>query len=65
MSRGEYRGMAGAVDVLPASTVEVRFRRGTGAVTCGLDRLSVDEVLAGGPVREFSWYRGRKHYSGW
>ena len=65
MSGGEYRGMAGAVDVLPASTVEVRFRRGTATVTCGLDRLSVDEVLAGGPVREFRWYRGRKHYSGW
>jgi hypothetical protein len=25
----------------------------------------VDEVAGGQPVREFRWYRGRKHYSGW
>ena len=30
-----------------------------------LDRLPSDEVLAGMPVREFRWYRGRRHYSGW
>jgi hypothetical protein len=33
--------------------------------TCSLDRLSVDEVLAAGPVREFRWYRSRRYYSGW
>jgi hypothetical protein len=25
----------------------------------------VDEVAGSLPVREFRWYRGRKHYSGW
>jgi hypothetical protein len=25
----------------------------------------VDDVVAGRPVREFRWYRGRRHYSGW
>jgi hypothetical protein len=32
---------------------------------CSLDRLPVDEVLAGSPVREFRWFRGRRFYSGW
>jgi hypothetical protein len=43
----------------------VRFRRGSGTAACSVDRLSVDEVLAAGPVREFRWYRGRRFYSGW
>jgi hypothetical protein len=30
-----------------------------------LDRVAVDDVAAGLPVREFRWYRGRRHYSGW
>jgi hypothetical protein len=30
-----------------------------------LDRLCADEVIAGLPVREFRWYKGRRHYSGW
>ncbi|NIK56123.1 TnsA-like heteromeric transposase endonuclease subunit [Kribbella shirazensis] len=34
-------------------------------VETGLDRLIVGEVLAGLPVREFRWYRGQRHYSGW
>ena len=25
----------------------------------------LDEVVSGLPVREFRWYRNRKHYSGW
>jgi hypothetical protein len=57
--------MGSPVDVVPASGVEVRFRRGAGTRVCGLDRLSVDEVLAAGPVREFRWYRGRRFYSSW
>ena len=30
-----------------------------------MDRLRADEVIAGLPVREFRWYKGRRHYSGW
>lgn len=42
------------------------YRSGTGAeVSTSLDRVVVDEVVAGLPVREFRWYKGRRHYSGW
>lgn len=30
-----------------------------------LDRVVVEEVAGGLPVREFRWYQGRRHYSGW
>lgn len=30
-----------------------------------LERVVVDELVAGLPVREFRWYKGRRHYSGW
>jgi hypothetical protein len=30
-----------------------------------LDRLAVDDVIAGLPVREFRSDKGRQHYSGW
>jgi hypothetical protein len=30
-----------------------------------LDRVVADEVVVGLPVREFRWYKGRRHYSGW
>jgi hypothetical protein len=44
----------------------VRYRDGGGRFReTSLDRLPVDDVLAGLPVREFRWYRGRRHYSGW
>lgn len=47
-------------------TVQVRYRRADGEpVETELDRLVVSEVLAGRPVREFRWYRGQRHYSGW
>ncbi|MBS2963439.1 TnsA-like heteromeric transposase endonuclease subunit [Actinocrinis puniceicyclus] len=46
--------------------VVARFRGSDGRfVDATLDRLPVDDVLAGLPVREFRWYRGRRHYSGW
>lgn len=49
-----------------AGGIAVRYRRSDGPfVDTVLDRLPVDEVLAGRPVREFRSYRGRKHYSGW
>lgn len=46
--------------------VQVCYRQADGRlVETGLDRLVVSEVLAGQPVREFRWYRGQRHYSGW
>lgn len=46
--------------------VEVRYRQADGEfVQTSLDRLIVAEVAAGLPVREFRWYKGRQHYSGW
>ena len=42
------------------------YRASGGAVVdTTLDRLRTDEVIAGLPVREFRWHKGRRHYSGW
>ncbi|PJN35806.1 hypothetical protein CG747_36335 [Streptomyces sp. CB02959] len=47
-------------------TVSVRYRQADGQlVETGLDRLVVAEVTGGLPVRDFRWYKGRRHYSGW
>jgi hypothetical protein len=35
------------------------------AVDTTLDRVAVDDLTAAQPVREFRWYEGRRHYSGW
>ena len=44
----------------------VRYRRADGRFAeTTLDRLAVDDVVAGIPVREFRSYKGRQHYSGW
>ena len=44
----------------------VRYRSGQGRFfDTVLDVLPVDEVVAGLRVREFCWYRGRRHCSGW
>lgn len=49
-----------------ASGIRVTYRASSGAVVdTTLDRLCADEVIAGLPVREFRWYKGRRHYSGW
>ncbi len=46
--------------------VRVRYRTGQGRfVDTSLDRLPVDDVLVGMPVREVRWFRGRASYSGW
>jgi len=46
--------------------VGLRYRDSGGRfVDTTFDRVPVEEVLAGMPVREFRSYRGRKHYSGW
>ncbi|MFE2296366.1 TnsA-like heteromeric transposase endonuclease subunit [Streptomyces sp. NPDC059452] len=53
--------------VIPgADVVQVRYRQADGEFTeTTLDRLMATEVVAGLPVRDFRWYKGRRHYSGW
>jgi hypothetical protein len=49
-----------------ASSVEVRYKGADRELReSTLDRVDVDEVLAGLPVREFRWFKGRQFYSGW
>lgn len=49
-----------------AGDIRVTYRAGSGTVAdTTLDRLRTDEVIAALPVREFRWYKGRRHYSGW
>ena len=44
----------------------MRYRRADGEFAeTTLDRVVPAEVVAGLPVREFRWYKGRQHYSGW
>ena len=44
----------------------MRYRRADGKfVDTTLERVVVDDLVAGLPVREFRWYKGRRHYSGW
>jgi len=46
--------------------VSVRYRRADGVVEdVPLERVVVEDVAAGLPVREFRSYKGRVHYSGW
>jgi hypothetical protein len=55
-----------AVAESAVQNIAVAYRSGSGAeVSSSLDRVVVDEVVAGLPVREFRWYKGRRHYSGW
>src|SRR5579859_1658087 len=56
--------------ILPSSCrachVRVTYRAGDGGVVeTTLDRVAVGDVAGGLPVREFRWYKGRRHYSGW
>ena len=49
-----------------AAAVSIQYRAGSGeAIDTTLDRVKLDELTKGLPVREFRWYRGRMHYSGW
>ena len=44
----------------------VRYRRVDGGFSeMTLDRVPVADVVQGLPVREFRWFKGRLHYSGW
>lgn len=46
--------------------VSVRYRSAGGEfIDTTMDRVSVEEVAHGQPVREFRSYKGRRHYSGW
>jgi hypothetical protein len=46
--------------------VRLRYRRADGKFAdTTLERVVVDDLVAGLPVREFRWYKGRRHYSGW
>jgi hypothetical protein len=52
--------------LLNAADVSVTYGAGHGGVVgTSLDRVAAEDVLAGLPVREFRWYQGRRHYSGW
>src|ERR1700733_9786128 len=49
-----------------ADQVRVRYRGADGEFAdTTLDRVVPEDVVAGLPVREFRWYKGRQHYSGW
>jgi hypothetical protein len=49
-----------------ASRIRVMYRAADGAaVDTTLDRVAAEDVVAGLPVREFRWYKGRRHYSSW
>jgi hypothetical protein len=49
-----------------ADAVLVRYRRADGGFSeTALERVAVGDVVGGLPVREFRWYKGKLHYSGW
>ena len=51
---------------MSSSSVEVRYKGADRELRVStLDWVDVDEVLAGVPVREFRWFKGRQFYSGW
>ncbi|WP_280465376.1 TnsA-like heteromeric transposase endonuclease subunit [Nocardia brasiliensis] len=63
---GRAQFWAGIAGIVPNSDVAVRFQGDDGGlVDTTLRRMPIDEVLAGRPVREFRWWKGKRHYSGW
>jgi hypothetical protein len=55
-----------AIPPLGAQDIAVTYRSSAGAVvSSSLARVVVEDVVDGQPVREFRWYKGRQHYSGW
>ncbi|WP_280445101.1 TnsA-like heteromeric transposase endonuclease subunit [Nocardia brasiliensis] len=63
---GRAQFWAGIAGVVPNVQVAVRFRGSDGALRdTTLQRLPFDELLTGLPVREFRWWKGKRHYSGW
>lgn len=66
MSDESAQFWASFVGVISNSDVAVRFRTSTDAIVdTTLRRLPFEEVLSGRPVREFRWWKGKRHYSGW
>ncbi|MGH3869789.1 MAG: TnsA-like heteromeric transposase endonuclease subunit [Pseudonocardiaceae bacterium] len=66
MSQVRSKSRTSAAPVRNEHDVEARYRDSGGRfVDTPLDRLPVDDVLTGLPVREFRSYKGRRHYSGW
>ncbi len=64
-ARCHHHGMSLSCS-LSAADVSVTYRAGhRAAIDTRLDRVAAGDVLAGLPVREFRWYKGRRHYSGW
>ena len=64
--KGSAQFWAGIAGIVSNSDVAVRFRGCDGElVDTTLRRLPVEEVLSGRPVREFRWWKGKRHYSGW
>lgn len=59
-------GSRGACDPPPgAQQIAVTYRSSSGAIVrSSLDRVPVEEIVDGLPVREFRWYKGRRHCSG-
>ena len=46
--------------------MRIQYRSGDReAIDTTLDLVTADELAGSVPVREFRWYKGRKHYSGW
>jgi len=46
-----------------AGRIRLRYRRTDGKFAdITLERVAVDDLVAGLPVREFRWYKGRRHY---
>lgn len=58
--------MPGVGSLRRDASVVVRYRRADGVFAeSTLDRVSVEVLIDGLPVREFRWFRGRRFYSGW
>jgi hypothetical protein len=48
----------------PVGEVQLRYRRAYGEFAgTTLERVVVDDLVAGLPVREFRWYRGRRPFA--
>jgi hypothetical protein len=49
-----------------AAAVRVQYRQASGEmVDTTLDQAVLGELAGSAPVREFRWYKGQPHYSGW
>jgi hypothetical protein len=48
----------------PVGEVQLRYRRADGEFAdTTLEREAVDDLVAGLPIREFRWYRGRRRFA--